>query len=285
MREHPDSSLDNDDDNWRLMTFKGGQVTGEIERVVDHMLDTGILFEAGGVLGIGEAGEREFGRRHFKALMSVFTSPPLFQVLHGREDLGQVDALSFAGGTGRGASRWRGGGPMVGFRFCQSMRDVLTSDGERDWWSRRSREAMARIRDEFAWLAADGTTLHRGGGDTDGAEPVWWTFAGTKANASLKAALLGLVTAHRRRRLFAPLPRGVVARRLGAGDRGTAGPATTRHSSRGRSGGHRWPQVLAVPAARDGGQRRAAAHGRPRGDRRGARRPAPINHGMISGEN
>jgi ATP-dependent Lhr-like helicase len=197
---------------------------GEIERVVGHMLDTGILFEDGGVLGIGEAGEREFGRRHFMELMSVFTSPPLFHVLHGREDLGQVDALSFSGGAGRprvlllggrswrvthvdwnrrvafvervegrGASRWRGGGPATGFRFCRAMRDVLTGDGQRDWWSRRAREAVARIRGEFAWLAADGTTLRRGVGDADGDTTTWWTYAGTKANAALKGALQGLV--------------------------------------------------------------------------------------------
>ncbi len=60
-----------------------------------------------------EVGKREFGRRHFMERMSVFTSPPLFQVLHGREDLGQVDALSFAGGAGRprvlllGGRSWR----------------------------------------------------------------------------------------------------------------------------------------------------------------------------------
>ena len=131
--------------------------------------------------------------------MSVFTSPPLFQVVHGREDLGQVDALSFAGGAGRprvlllggrswqvthvdwnrriahverveggGASRWRGGGPLVGFRFCRAMRDVLTTAGERERWSRRTREALARIRAEFAWLSADATTLRGGAGAADG---------------------------------------------------------------------------------------------------------------------
>jgi ATP-dependent Lhr-like helicase len=196
----------------------------EIERIVAHMLETGILFEDGGVLGIGVTGEQEFGRRHFMELMSVFTSPPLFQVLHGREDLGQVDALSFAGGAGRprvlllggrswrvtnidwnrriahvervgggGASRWRGGGPLVGFRFCRAMRDVLVTDGERKWWSRRTQEAMARIRGEFAWLAADGTTLHAAAGAAAGEPTTWWTFAGTKANAALKAALQGMV--------------------------------------------------------------------------------------------
>lgn len=194
----------------------------DIERIVNHMLETGILFEDGGILGIGVAGEREFGRRHFMELMSVFTSPPLFQVLHGREDLGQVDALSFTGGEGRprvlllggrswrvtnvdwnrrvahvervegrGASRWRGGGPLVGFRFCRAMRDVLTADEEQPWWSRRARETIARIRAEFAWLAADGTTLHGNGADANA--PTWWTFAGTKANTALKSALQQLV--------------------------------------------------------------------------------------------
>jgi ATP-dependent Lhr-like helicase len=36
--------------------------------VLRHMLERGILAEDGGVLGLGERGEREFGRRHFADL-------------------------------------------------------------------------------------------------------------------------------------------------------------------------------------------------------------------------
>lgn len=197
----------------------------EIESIVEWMLETGIVFEDNGILGIGQTGEEEFGRRHFMELMSVFTSPPLFQVLHGRDDLGQVDALSFTGREGRprilllggrswrvthidwdrhlayveraegdGASRWRGGGPMLGFRFCQAMRNVLAGDDTRDEWSQRAVQTMREVRQEFAWLAASGTTL-RNSQSADGAshEIEWWTFAGTKANAAFRSILQQLL--------------------------------------------------------------------------------------------
>lgn len=193
----------------------------ETEAIVGWMLESGILFEDADILGIGQEGEGEFGRRHFMELMSVFTSPPLFQVLHGRDDLGQVDALSFSGREGRprilllggrswrvthidwnrrvayveraegdGASRWRGGGPMLGYRFCQAMRDVLTRDGGHRLWSDRAAQMMQGARDEFAWLAPSGTTLRTSGIPAGGAGGVeWWTFAGTKANAAFRSVL------------------------------------------------------------------------------------------------
>jgi ATP-dependent Lhr-like helicase len=42
--------------------------------VVRHMLRAGVLAEDGGILGLGERGEREFGRRHFGDLVAAFTA-------------------------------------------------------------------------------------------------------------------------------------------------------------------------------------------------------------------
>jgi len=61
-----------------------------IREVVDWMLQQGILWEEEGILGIGRKGEETYGRRHFLELLSVFLSPPLFAVLHGRRELGFV---------------------------------------------------------------------------------------------------------------------------------------------------------------------------------------------------
>ncbi len=197
----------------------------EVESIVAWMLESGILFEDDGILGIGQTGEEEFGRRHFMELMSVFTSPPLFQVLHGRDDLGQVDALSFTGREGRprilllggrswrvthidwnrhlayveraegdGTSRWRGGGPMLGYRLCQAMRDVLARDENRDEWSQRAVQTIRDVRQEFAWLAASGTTLRNShAADSTPDDVEWWTFAGTKANAAFRSVLQRLL--------------------------------------------------------------------------------------------
>jgi ATP-dependent Lhr-like helicase len=40
---------------------------------------------------IGPEAERRFGHRHFMSLMAVFTAPPEFTVLHGRDEIGRVD--------------------------------------------------------------------------------------------------------------------------------------------------------------------------------------------------
>ena len=43
------------------------------------------------MLFIGPEAERRFGHRHFMGLMAVFTAPPEFTVLHGRDEIGRID--------------------------------------------------------------------------------------------------------------------------------------------------------------------------------------------------
>ena len=66
-----------------------------LDDILDFMLTRGMLYEDDGMMSLGIEGERAFGRRHFMELMSVFTSEPLFSVLHGRSELGLVHPLSF----------------------------------------------------------------------------------------------------------------------------------------------------------------------------------------------
>ena len=74
------------------------------------MLAQGMLWEEQGILGIGQKGEETYGRRHFLELLSVFLSPPLFAVLHGRQELGFVDELTFLGKReGTGCCSWAAG--------------------------------------------------------------------------------------------------------------------------------------------------------------------------------
>lgn len=187
-----------------------------VESVVQWMLDQQILWEDQGILGIGRAGEEEYGRRHFMELLSVFLSPPLFTVLHGRQEIGFVDELTFLGKKegprilllgGRswhvthidwsrktayvkavetgGRSRWKGEGRGLSYRLCQAIKAILTTDEVRPWWSNRAREQLSQIRSEFAWLSPEATTVLV---NAD-AEVTWWTFAGIGANASLAFAL------------------------------------------------------------------------------------------------
>jgi len=189
----------------------------DVEAVIATMLERTMLWEDAGILSMGEAGEREYGWRNYMEVMSVFLTPPLFQVRHGRRELGLVDRSSFLpaskGGPvilslgGRpwllrsvdwphgvayvepaadaGRSRWRSPGVGLGFTMCRRVRDLLATDGDRGWWSRRARDTLAEARREYPWLTTEGTAITA---ENDG-ELRWWTFAGRAVNASLAAAL------------------------------------------------------------------------------------------------
>jgi ATP-dependent Lhr-like helicase len=69
--------------------------------------------------------------------------------------------------------------------MCRRIRDMLATDVEREWWSRRAREAITEARADYPWLTTDATSVL--------AEPngslSWWTFAGRSVNAALAAAV------------------------------------------------------------------------------------------------
>ncbi len=187
-----------------------------VERLVESMLEREILWEDAGILAMGREGEATFGRRNFLELFSVFMSPPIFTILHGRRELGSVDQMTFLGKHegprvlllgGRawrvthidwqrrlayveatdasGRSRWKGGGLGLGFPLAQAIKRVLTVDQRSPRWSRRAAERITEIRYEFSWLQEDSTVaLLADGGVTE-----WWTFGGQRANAALAWAL------------------------------------------------------------------------------------------------
>jgi ATP-dependent helicase Lhr and Lhr-like helicase len=187
-----------------------------VGELMDWMLAEGILFDEDGVLWLGRKGEEEFGRKNFLELFSVFTSPPLFVVRHGRQELGFVDETTFLsrregprvlllGGRawrvthldwGRrvahveaseetGRSRWRGAGPTLEFPLCQTMRLVLAGEEDSPRWSRRAQARLAELRQEHPWVHAGGPSLLL----RPSARAEWWTFAGTRANATLAGEL------------------------------------------------------------------------------------------------
>ena len=65
-----------------------GAAANEVDRVdrwaiLSHMLQTEVLVENEGVIGLGPRGEREFGRRHFSDLVAAFSSPMILTVHYG----------------------------------------------------------------------------------------------------------------------------------------------------------------------------------------------------------
>ncbi len=221
-------------------------MTDEPEAIIAYMLATGILHEDQGRLWFGAAGEKAFGYKNFLELYSIFTSPPLFTVLHGRTELGLVHETSFLSREGEpitlllggrswtvrsldwghrrayveaapagGRSRWCGGSRLMHFELARAIRKVLAGADLPGVPSQRAREKLDELRAAFAWVDDESTACVRG---TEG-DPRWWTFAGLRANAALAAALGDLVsTSQVRDNLAIPLRAGVggeeVRRRL-----------------------------------------------------------------------
>lgn len=193
-------------------------VMADGQEVLDHLAGHGFLEEDSGMLFIGQQAERHFGRRHFMDLLAVFTADPEMKVLLGRRELGSVSPLTvtarladgeprllvLAGRTwlvtsidwrrrtinvvehaGAGRSRWAGGTPDLGYELVQSVRQVLLGDDPPVELSHRAIAALDRVRAERAAQVDPAGTVVQSSGSTS----LWWTFAGTKANSSLAAAL------------------------------------------------------------------------------------------------
>ena len=85
----------------------------------------------------------------------------------------------------KGQSRWKGWSRGLDYPLCQAIKKVLIASGGCERWSRRATEQMEEIRHEFGWLESDSTVVLSGrSGDVE-----WWTFGGTRANATLARAL------------------------------------------------------------------------------------------------
>ncbi len=192
-------------------------LAADAPQIAAYLVEQGYLDTDGGMLFIGPEAERRFGHRHFMNLMAVFTAPPEFTVLHGRDEIGRIDPslladrvegprLLLLGGRswrltwtdwkrrrcfvepaeGGGRARWMSnavGG--VSFEIARSMRDVLLGVEVPAPLTQRASGVLAGLR-------SDGTgRVHTGGleisrGDDD---LRWWTWAGYRVNATLKATL------------------------------------------------------------------------------------------------
>jgi ATP-dependent Lhr-like helicase len=186
----------------------------ETEALLEHLLSEAYLAEDERGLAIGPASEARFGKRNYLELYSVFDSPPLFTVLHGRSELGLVHESSFSGVASEGPrvlllagkswqvnhldfarrlayvepcqlpgkSKWRGTPAPLSFALCQSMLAVLASTEISPRWSQRAREALARVRSEHPHAATGRTTWFPSASDGR-----WETWAGGRANQQLAA--------------------------------------------------------------------------------------------------
>jgi len=203
----------------------GPDAAAAVPVITDYLVATGFLVDDSGILGIGQEAEAELGRQHFMELLSVFTSPPVFSVRHGRVEIGLVPdetlmvrparrsgvgagVLLLAGRSwaiahidwnrrvvqveptdAPGVARWSGNAQPLGAVIAREVRQVLLgSDPAGVTLSQRAHERLAQLRAEHPWVRPDTTTLVVEGRG----RARWWTFAGWRANLRLAQAVAGL---------------------------------------------------------------------------------------------
>lgn len=81
-------------------------------------------------------------------------------------------------------ARWMGDPVVRSPALCEAIREVLTSEDEDAWWSKRTREVIEAQRAEHAFLPREGTCIAEAPGGLR-----WWNFAGAAANHLLARTL------------------------------------------------------------------------------------------------
>ncbi|TDU23283.1 ATP-dependent Lhr-like helicase [Panacagrimonas perspica] len=183
-------------------------ITERVTSVIDHLVSTGHLSDAGGVLSIGLTAEQEYGRAHYRDLMATFTGGNLLAARHGANEVGYLDPSVLQGDgdkvtvllAGRswdvrdidwkkrivwieptkegGAARWTGSGREMSHELAQAIRRVLIAGTVKGvHLSKRGSEGLDDIRDQTPSSEAAEVVEALGGGRFR-----LWTFAGTLRN-------------------------------------------------------------------------------------------------------
>lgn len=181
---------------------------GRVGEAVGYMVETGVLWRQDGILAMGPTGEAEFGRRHFEAVVSTFTTPLLIAVIHGQKELGYVDPMSLQAEAGtppvlilagrywrviaqdwesriawvepsddKGKAAWFGTSRPLGYELCQTIKAILQDGEVPATLTRRAEGKRDEIRGDFAFPSANHTLLRKTPTRWE-----WWTYAGAKAN-------------------------------------------------------------------------------------------------------
>jgi ATP-dependent Lhr-like helicase len=194
----------------------------ELEHLLDHLTKTDVLNATGGLLVLGDEGEKRYGRQNFMALYSVFETPEevkvlttdhraigtlqtwfvqqagenerfifvlagrAWQVQHLDLDRGEMIVAPAPRG---GIPRWGGGGPLLGREIAGEMRTVLVDDDDYPFLTSRAQARLNTMRDQWRDLLRTGPLPLR----KEGREWTLYTFAGDRINVLLARALAMLL--------------------------------------------------------------------------------------------
>lgn len=190
----------------------------EFNLLIDHMKSTDYLFEASGLLSMGEKAELAYGRKNFMELYAVFSTPILYRVFtESKKEIGSleqqfvdrlvdemssfllggrawlVDHVNHEDKTVRVTEAPRGQKPswggfmpqLLGFEICQKIKSLLMGDADIPYLESTAMESIRSMRNDL------GNTLKRPGPSIqiDEDSIMWWTFAGGQINFTLKYGL------------------------------------------------------------------------------------------------
>lgn len=191
------------------------------DEVLAYLRDEGFLVDDGGLLMIGPATEKAFGRRHFMDLLSSFDAEKELRVVSGTKELGFISPLALpregsaksdakpilmngrawhveqvnwerfeahvSPVSYKGDVRWHSDAIALSFEMMRAQRDVLLGATPDVPLSRRAVDRLDLVREARAnQVSVEGPVVERSGHDVH-----LWTWAGLKANETLRAGLGG----------------------------------------------------------------------------------------------
>jgi ATP-dependent helicase Lhr and Lhr-like helicase len=187
------------------------------EPILRYLVEQGFVDQDGELLFVGPSAEQRFGYRHFAGMTAVFTAPPQFTVLAGRQEVGRTDPmlltekvhgprLLLLGGRSwkvtwidwkrrrcyvepaesGGKARWLSPGVSgASFALSRAAREVLLGADPPVALTQRATRILAEVRGDHTDAVHPGGTVVTQAGD----DVRWWTWAGYRANATLAATL------------------------------------------------------------------------------------------------
>lgn len=192
------------------------------DEVLTYLQSEGFLVEDGGLLMIGPTAEKSFGQRHFMDLLSSFDAEKELRVVSGNKEVGFISPLALpregsakfdakpvlmngrawrvvqvnwerfevavSPVTHKGDVRWQSDAIALSFEMMRAQREVLLGDTPDVPLSRRATVRLEFVREtRLDQVTLDGVVVERAGHDTH-----VWTWAGLKANETIRAALGGV---------------------------------------------------------------------------------------------
>ncbi|WP_030169899.1 MULTISPECIES: DEAD/DEAH box helicase [Actinomycetes] len=197
------------------------------DEIAQFLEEAGFFERDGDFWQIGPEAERRFGRRYFSDLTAVFSAPPEFVVLAGRNEVGTIGTdvlteevsgprLLLLGGRSwsvthvdwqrrrcfvepeksGGRAKWSGAGQSLSFDIARGMREVLLGQLPAGvTLTSRAIKMVSEVRDGFAdAVNLEYFVLLL----PDGSSGRWWTWAGTATNRTLQASLPTIVDPRQR---------------------------------------------------------------------------------------